>query len=143
MTIWVVAADSVRARVFTTQSGRGPLTEVKDLVHPESRMPEKDLVSDASGSGRSTGAGGHTFGVANQARNHEVECFAKEVASMLCEANGQGHFDRLHVLAAPAFLGHLRPHLDHSTRARLSSELDLSVTHETPAQIRARLPARI
>lgn len=143
MTIWVVAADSVRARVFTTESSREPLSEVKDLVHPESRMAEKELVSDASGSGRSMGAGVHTFGVENQAKTHEVESFAREVASMLCEANGKGRFDRLHVLAAPAFLGHLRPHLDHSTRARLISEQDLSVTHETPAQIRARLPARI
>ena len=142
MTVWVVVADSVRARIFSTESSREPLREVRDLVHPESRMPEQALISDASGSGRSAAGGGHSFGVEGEAKTHETERFAREVGEALCEAGGRQQFDRLHILAAPTFLGQLRPHLE-SVSARVSSEHALSVTHESVAQIRARLPARI
>ena len=45
-TIWVLVADSARARLLQADGPRGDLTEVQSLVHPESRMKDSQLESD-------------------------------------------------------------------------------------------------
>ena len=43
---WIVVADSSRARIFS-KNGRTPLREEAGFIHPESRLHEQDLTSDA------------------------------------------------------------------------------------------------
>ena len=47
MSVYVIVADSARARILSGDAGSGPLLEKQDLVHPESRQRQQDLVSDA------------------------------------------------------------------------------------------------
>ena len=146
MTIWVLAGDASRARIFETQSRLGELTEVEDLVHPSSRLPEQELVSDSPGMGRTHppgGGPGHSVGHEEDAAAEERDRFAREVAGVLRKAREGDRFHRLHVLAAPRFLGALRQHLDEATRELVVSEHDVHVITETAAAIRARLPERL
>lgn len=146
MSIWVVTADASRARFFEAQAARGPLQELQDLVHPGSRLHEHDLVSDSPGAGRSRAQGGgvgHSVGHEEDASGEERERFAREVAGALRKAREKGRFQRLHLLAAPRFLGALRAHLDAATRELVASEHDVDVTTETADQLRARLPERL
>ena len=146
MSIWVVAADASRARFFQTQSSRGPLEELQDLVHPGSRLAEHELVSDRPGAGRGRPQGGgvgHSVGHEQDAVDEERERFARDVAAALREARERGRCQRLHLLAAPRFLGSLRAHLDAATRECVVSEHAVDVTTETPDQLRARLPERL
>lgn len=143
MNVWVVAADSSRARLFQATSRTGPISELEDLVHPASKLKEQGLVTDRAGRDVAPGGGGHSMGHEHDAEREELERFAREVGGKLCAGRKAGHFGRLHVLAAPRFLGALRKHLDAETRALLVSEQDANVTSEKVDAIRARLPKRL
>jgi len=52
---WVLVADGARARVFSVDRARGPLNEEADFVHPEKRLPERELVTDNPGCSRGPG----------------------------------------------------------------------------------------
>ena len=86
---------------------------------------------------------GHSVGHEHDASEHERDRFAREVAKALADACRKDRFARLHVLAAPRFLGALREHMDDDTRARLAGEHDVDVTAETAEQIRSRLPEHL
>jgi len=59
---WILVADSSKARLFTVESASGPLIEVRDFLHPESRMHEQELTTDLPGKHRNdTGVGAHGF----------------------------------------------------------------------------------
>lgn len=144
MIVWVLAADSSRARLFQASSRTGSISEVEDMVHPASRLKEQGLVTDRAGRDVAPGGGGgHSMGREHDAEREELERFAREVGGKLCAARKAGRYERLHVLAAPRFLGALRKHLDAETRAALVSEQDANVTSEDVSAIRARLPKRL
>ncbi|MBD3648757.1 MAG: host attachment protein, partial [Pseudomonadales bacterium] len=68
---YVVVAESIRARIFSSETNLGPLTEINDLVNPAGRLNERDL--DADKPGRGQGAGGsHGLGNAEVTRKHEA-----------------------------------------------------------------------
>jgi protein required for attachment to host cells len=143
MNVWVLAADSSRARLFQASSRTGDISEVEDMLHPASRLQEHALVTDRAGRDVAPGGGRHTLGREHDAEREELERFAREVGDKLCAGRKAGRYERLHVLAAPRFLGALRKHLDAETRAALISEQDANVTSEAMSAIRARLPKRL
>ena len=143
MTVWVLAADASRARIFQATSSQGALEELTDLLHPESRLREQGLVSDSPGRERDPGGTGHTMGHEDDAAREEWDRFAREVSQALKTAREAGRVQRLHVLAAPAFLGLLRKHLDPGCRALVASEQDTNVTGMDAKDIRARLPEHL
>jgi protein required for attachment to host cells len=143
MNVWVLAADSSRARLFQASSRTGTIREVEDMLHPASRLKEQGLVTDRAGRDVAPGGGGHSIGHEHDAEREELERFAREVGGKLCAGHKARRFDRLHVLAAPRFLGALRKQLDAETRAALISEQNANVTCEEVSAIRARLPRRL
>jgi len=142
--IWVLVADKSRARVFAAASATGALEEKAVFVNPENRVPERELVTDRPGRAHSS-VGGQRSGMSGEvdARTHEAEMFAKEVAGHLAKARGRGEFDRLVLVAAPAFLGMLRPKLDAQVRACVSVSLDKDLTHLNAGELRGHLPQRL
>ena len=44
--IWVVVAESSRAKLYSAENRKAPLVEIGDFVHPESRLHDGDLVAD-------------------------------------------------------------------------------------------------
>ena len=49
-------------------------------------------------------------------------------------------FERLYVLAAPAFLGMLRKHQPDTLRALIKDEIATDLSTQSPERIRAQLP---
>lgn len=144
MTVWVVGADSARARIYNAASG-GKLTELRDLLHPQSRTRPEDLVSDRPGRrANSLGRGLHGVGGEHDApHKEEADRFARELANVLDEAARKGRYERLHVIAAPSFLGLLRKHLSNETRKRVASEVTANIATHAVSEIRAHLPKRL
>ena len=54
---------------------------------------------------------GHTAAPQVEPAEHEAELFAKRMAEHLEKARVDHRFDRLHLIAAPKFLGQMRRHL--------------------------------
>ena len=112
-TTWMVAADASRARVYASEAAGETPQPVEEFDNPAGRTHNRDLVTD--GDGRYFGKGernqGHTASPGESAVEHEVELFAKRVASYLDRARIDHRYDRLRLVAAPKFLGLLRQNL--------------------------------
>lgn len=140
---WVLVADAARARQFRVERPRGPLIEEAGLVHPEERLPERELVTDDPGRARGPGGHRHSLGREYTKRETEAARFADEIADFLREAREADRFRRLYLAASPHFLGALRRELDADTAARIVATWDKDLVGMRADEIRKHLPERL
>lgn len=142
--IWILAANGARATIYSTDSPRAPLVEVASLQHPEVRMKEMELTTDRPGrTYDSFGKGRHAKSSEVGPRETEEIRFAHEVVDRL-EQGRVGHsFDRLVVVAAPAFLGHLRDSMSTPLASAVALEIDKDYTALRADELRSQLPERL
>ncbi|HEX6928165.1 MAG TPA: host attachment protein [Gammaproteobacteria bacterium] len=144
--IWVVAADSVHARLFRAEHITGPLCEIRDMVNPESRLDERELVTDGPGRTLSSGGGRpehrYTYDQRSE-KDHRAERFAGEVIDEIEKLRTRGELERLHVLAEPSFLGKLRGHYPSALKKCVVEEIPNHATQRRPEEIRELLPYRM
>jgi len=139
--IWVLVADGSRARLFLAEGARGGLTEIDTWLHPESRLREQDLVTDAPGQDRGRGGSAHGVNEHHSAHDHELEVFAREIAEHLHAALNENLFSRLVLCAPPRFLGLLREALPAGVRQRIHHEVGKDLTTiKDLRDLRKRLP---
>jgi len=142
--IWILAANGSRATIFRAESPSAPLAEVESLANPDARAKQIDLVSDRPGrTFDSVGAGRHAKAVEVEPKQQEQIRFAKSIAERLEQARLENTFERLVLVAAPAFLGLLRANLGAPLAARVSLEIDKDYTALRPEVLRGRLPERL
>jgi protein required for attachment to host cells len=128
-TTWIIAADSSRARILQVTDRQRALAEVEDLLNPEGRVHDRELISDAHA--RFSGPAGRGPGSDREemsATEHAIELFAKRVGDYLDKARTAHRYDRLHLIAPPKFLGQLRKELGKEVQKLVAVELpkDLS-----------------
>jgi len=133
---WVVVADRSRARIFSVETPRGPLTELEDLVHPESRAHDRDLTSDRPG----RSSDNHVLGTAHGKGDQQAQEFAREIADRLENGRVGAQFERLVVVAAPDVLGLLRKTMNGPLLKTVTREVLKNLTQQRPADIRKLLP---
>ncbi len=142
MTTWVVVADSSRGRIYAQDRHGGALREMFDLVHPGARLQREELTSDRPG--RHTGAfgqGSHVFDARTEAKEHEAEVFAREIATRLEAGRTGGQFEELVLMAPPELLGTLRERLGDALRRLVVREISKDLVTRTPDEIRDTLRA--
>ena len=139
-TTWIIAADSSRARILQVTDRNERLDEIDDLLNPEGRVHDRELISDAHP--RFHGGGGQASDREEMsATEHATELFAKRVSEYLDKARSAHRYDRLHLVAPPKFLGQLRKELDKEVQKLVAEELpkDLSwlKTHDLQERLRS------
>ncbi len=125
--LWVLVANSSTARVFKKENST--LVQIKVLDHPESRLHNRDLVSDKPGRDfESVGSARHAL--EPQHTPHEIEAitFAKEIVNFLQTAKNNNEFDALYLAANPSMLGLLRQNFNGDTAKLIETELDKDLT---------------
>lgn len=141
MSIWVVVADSSKARILSAQSKTDELQDVGDYIHPESRMRTQDLVADGSGSGSDSGGyGKHSMGHENGVHQQQAEAFAREICAEIDKACQNNDLRRIYLIAPPKFLGLLRNGLNRQCAQRVDSEIDKNLVDHSIKDIRSHLP---
>ena len=140
MTTWILVADNSRARFFAADKAAGPLQELHDLLYPEARLREGDLVTDRPGRDRNPGTGAHGFGDDVSHKQDGADRFALEVCNHLESGRNDGAFRKLYIIAAPQFLGLLRKHRSASLRQLVAGEVDKNLTTQDSTAIRKHLP---
>lgn len=139
--IWVLVADTARARLLGAAHRAAPLEEMEDLVYPEGRMHPKDITSDLPGrTFDRQGHSRHAYEPPTEPKEKAALGFARAIAHELEKARREGLFERVHLVAAPEFLGLLRQHLHEPTKAVLASETASDLTMAPLDQIRKALP---
>lgn len=137
---WLVVANNSMARIFKVQK-KESLIEIETLIHPESRLYNRDLRSDKPGrSYESANATRHSVGEAVMPKQLEFAIFAKEIATYLDQARRENKFDRLYIAAGPTQLGLLRQKLNGETSKLVGGEVDIDITHLQSHEIIAHLP---
>lgn len=140
---WVVVADTSRARIFSAENAFSPLVEIQTLDHPEARLHTGDLVADRPGRDRSAGSRSHDVGHVDETKHDEAVRFAHQVCATLESGRAQGHFNKLHVIAAPSFLGLLRKQQPHPLQKMVATEISKNLTTQDVETIRKNLPDRL
>lgn len=138
--IWIVVADSSRARFFLMENREEPLLELDGMAHTEGRLHEQDTVSDRQGGlAGGHGEGGHPFEAPTDVKHHEMEIFAKQIADRLEQGRVNDSYRKLILVAPPAFLGVLRQTLNPHVLDMVYSSLDKNLVAEDAAEIRQRI----
>jgi protein required for attachment to host cells len=140
MGTWVLVADGSRARLLKLEKGHA-LTEVEAFVCPEERLREQDLTSDRGGrSFDSKGGGRHGMEPSTSQHEQLAIDFAKQLAERLDELRCSGDMDKLVIIAAPAFLGHLRSKISGETQNRIVLSIDKDLTQHQLPEIADHIP---
>ena len=143
-TIWILVAESSRAKLFSAETPTGEITEVEDWAHPESRLHEREITSDLPGSNAAhSGASHHSLDDKTSAKEQEEIYFAKEISEKLEQARNSHQYKKLLIAAAPDFLGVLRKNLGQGVKDLVSQEIDKNLAHMSTAEIRTHLPDRL
>jgi protein required for attachment to host cells len=140
MSTWILAADNSRARIFAAEKASGAIREIHTLTSPEGRLHEGDLTTDKGGRGHDPMAGAHGINGEEAHKQENADRFATLVCETLEAGRNKGEFQKLYVVAAPAFLGMLRKHQSHSLKQLIAGEIDKNLTIQPPEAIRKSLP---
>lgn len=152
MRVRIVVADQSEACFYDAETVHGPVHPAGRIVDPQGHLRERDLVTDRPGrmsdrvspvTGRRGAASHHGTDGDRSARKHEALSFARRVIAELEGARRQSQFDRLVLMAAPAFLGLLREVLPDSLRAVLAVEVDKNLVREVPSAVMGHVPVEV
>jgi protein required for attachment to host cells len=139
---WVLVANHTHARLFEAEKrADGELHEIEVLSHPEGRMRDRELVSDAPGRAfDSAGLGRHAVSNSKELRHQGAERFAREIAHTLERGRQEGRFEKLYIVAEPAIVGNLRSAMSSPTLATVAGESRKNLVTCKAEEIRAQLP---
>lgn len=149
MRIRIVVADQAEAAFYDLGSRTEEPRFTTRLTDPVAHLHDRDMKSDRPGrfsnhapliGGRRGATAHHGTGGERSPRKHEAALFADRIAEQLEQARRSGEFDRLVVMAAPAFLGLLRKALPDSVRLHVAAEVGKDLVHEPPAMLQAHVP---
>jgi protein required for attachment to host cells len=137
-TTWILTANRSKARILEMQKLHDPLLEVADFVDPAGRAQAREVNTDASGRfyGKGEHVQGHSTSTEVSTTQHEAERFAEQLRAYLHHAHTEHRFDKLWIVAAPAFLGVLRDKLPKELLAVTELEVNKDVPTATPDEIR-------
>ena len=144
---WIVSANAGRARIFAQPRPVDNLEEINAMVSPSAREREGEIETDQLGQ-RSAAKSKHNVGMATTSSDyqpnqtpaqHEAELFARDVAHFLKQAQNQGRFKNLCLVASPEFLGVLRKQLDGNLEKAVSVEINKDLTNASAQELRERL----
>jgi protein required for attachment to host cells len=140
-TNWLVVADEGVAHIYQWQDAEKHLQEIETLTHPPARAHEVELRRDAYG--RRTGHAARPISTVTSSASLDDEhgeaiVFARRVADWLDQARLDGRYHRLHLAAAPRFLGLLRRSMTPQVAALVVDELAKDLVNESHTDLEHR-----
>jgi len=135
-TTWILVANASHASLYESRGRASGLELIRKFEHPSSRAKGADLISDRPGHAAAGRGGRRTALEPNtDARRHEQEQFAHEIALELGAAHTNRRYDKLVLTASAAFLGMLK--------AQLPKEVERSIIHSQNKDYTATPPAEL
>ncbi len=141
---WVLVADKARARLFEAFGDKQGLMELEAWTNPDARAKGRDLQSDRpTRSFDRFGPGRHATGPEVEPKEKSVERFAHDLGEALERGRVEHRFEKLVLVAPPAFLGALNESLGKSLRDCVTLSIDKNLTVLSPGEIREHLPPQL
>ena len=136
--LWVLVADSSKARFFQGISPHSELKEFHGMVNQEVRLKEHDLITDKPGRFKDERGNTRASNETN-AKGHETDKFAKDITSYLEKFANQNKFKHLSIVAEPKMMGRLRNSLGNQTSQRVLEQVSKNLTTSDEQAIREHL----
>ena len=136
---WILVANASLAKLYANMGPNKGLTLVKEMIHPESRQKNSDLVTDRAGSMPGVGNGSGSKIPQTTPKEHEAKVFAQEIAQELYRGRANNAFARAIVCAPPAFMGMLNGVLDSPTAQLITDRFEKDYTKTSEPVLRERL----
>ncbi|MDI3512933.1 MAG: hypothetical protein PWP40_162 [Rhodocyclaceae bacterium] len=140
---WILVANASLAKLYENLGPNKGLKLVKELIHPESRQKNGELVSDRSGAMAMTGSGGGSMQPQTMPKQHEAKVFAQEIAQALYQGRTSNAFKRAIVVAPPAFMGLLNAVIDGPTAQLITDRFEKDYTKTPENELGERLGSTI
>jgi protein required for attachment to host cells len=140
---WIVLADAATARIYEPQPNRREWTLVTELAHPQGRAKESELGRDKPGRVKQSAGSRAALEPTTHRKDVEMEKFARQIGKTLDDALVRKAFDRLVLVAPPAFVGILRAIFPERVAARIATTLEKDYLHLDPHEVRDRLQAQL
>lgn len=137
---WILVANASCARIYLNSGPKKGLVQLKELEHPKSRQKGMDLVSDRAGQAM---VGHGTRQTQEDPKQYEARTFAQELARELNHGRATGQYERLILIAPPAFMGLLNEKLNGPTGQMVSDRYEKDYTKATPRELTAHLESCI
>jgi len=140
---WILVANASLAKLYANLGPNKGLQLVKELIHPESRQKNSELVSDRSGAMSAGGGGGGSMQPQTLPKQHEAKVFAQEIAQELYQGRTLNAFKRAIIVAPPAFMGMLNAVIDGPTAQLISERFEKDFTKCSEPELNERLASAI
>ncbi len=140
---WILVANASLAKLYANLGPNKGLTLVKELIHPESRQKNGELVSDRSGAMAAAGSIGGSMQPQTLPKQHEAKVFAQELAQTLYQGRTSNAFKRAILVAPPAFMGLLNAVIDGPTAQLITDRFEKDYTKTPEAELGERLGSTI
>ncbi|HEY4210336.1 MAG TPA: host attachment protein [Steroidobacteraceae bacterium] len=141
MRIRVIVADPSEARFYDLDGISSRLSVVCRLVDPQSPpQVERDVAAASETNARRAPPTPRVPGSELRPRKDAAMRFARQIAAELSSAKRDGAFDRLVLVAGPAFIGLLRSALPEAVRMTLVAEVRKDLVAADEETIGAALP---
>ena len=134
---WILVANASLCKLYANLGPNKGLRLVKELIHPESRQKNSDLVTDRPGSMAGSGSGAGSKQPQTLPKEHEAHVFAQEIAQELYLGRAKNAFRRAILVAPPAFMGMLNAVIDRPTAQLISDRFEKDYT-KTPEPLLAQ-----
>lgn len=142
--IWVLIAESSRARIFLLSKLFSPLEEIEGFIHSASRLHEQTLTSDIPSHGfDGKGVTRHRLGNNGNIKHQEIVVFAKTICDRLEEARCHGEFEKLILVSSPDFLGELRKRMSGQLKQQVLVEIPKNLVKQPPEKLRHMLTGQL
>lgn len=140
---WILVANASLAKLYANPGPNKGLTLVKELIHPESRQKNGELVSDRLGANAANGSGGGSMQPQTLPKQHEAKVFAHEIAETLYQGRTANAFKRAILIAPPAFMGLLNAVIDGPTAQMITDRFEKDYTKTPQDELGERLGSAI
>jgi protein required for attachment to host cells len=142
-TIWLLVADSARARLFGIDRRERAFTLLDEWQDDVASGKAQDINADRPGrTFDSAGPGRHAMEPPSSPKGVAKARFVAMLADRLAAAAKQHKFDELTVIAAPRTLGELRELLDQAVRTKLVHEEAKDLTQLSQPELEKQLGGR-
>ncbi len=133
--LWILVAESTRARLFEANSLLKPLSEIHEFQFPEGRLHGGDVYADRPGRQFDRmGEGRHAM-ESPDIREQQHRQFSHEIAEHLEKGRLKNAFARLILIAPPDFLGSLREHLSEPLKKQVERTIHKNLVNAAPEKI--------
>ena len=146
---WIISANAGRARFFSQAHADQTLKEIDSMVNTAVHLRTSETEADRIGQ-RSASKSRHSVGAPTQPSGyqpnqtpdeHQTELFARDIADFLLQAQQEGRFRQLCLIASPEFLGVLRKLLDPGLVGVVRMEINKDYTQFSPRQLQEQIQA--